>query len=359
MSLAPGATIGILGGGQLGRMIALAAADLGLRAHVYAPEADQPAFDVAAAFTCAAYGDEDALARFAAAVDVVTYEFENVPEATAALLARLKPVRPGPSALAAAQDRLVEKRFLEGLGAPVAPFADAPDETALREALARFGGHGILKTRRLGYDGKGQVRLRPGDDPRAALDAIEGAPAILEALVPFAREISVVAARGIDGAFAAWDPGENEHADHVLSLTRVPARTTPATSAAAVALARRILDALDCVGVMGVELFVVGRGADERLVVNEIAPRVHNSGHWTDPGAVTSQFEQHVRAICGWPLGSTARRGRIEMRNLLGDGALGWRDALATPDAHLRLYGKRDRAPGRKMGHVTRIFPEV
>ncbi len=356
--LHPGATIGILGGGQLARMIALAAAPLGLKVHIFAPERESPAFDVASAHSCAAYDDTAALDRFAAAVDVVTYEFENVPVATAEHLAERVPVHPGTRALGITQERLVEKSFVAGLGIPTAPFARVDTLDELVAALASIGTPAVLKTRRFGYDGKGQTLIRPGDDPAAAFAAIGEHPAILEGFVPFLREVSVVAARRADGAFAAYEVTENEHRHHILYRSTVPADVTPAGEAAAQDIARRIGDALGYVGVFAVELFVVGEGAEQRIVVNEIAPRVHNSGHWTLDGAETSQFEQHVRAIAGWPLGLTARRGRVEMTNLIGDEAGEWFRLLEQPGAHLHLYGKAEARPGRKMGHWTRILPE-
>ncbi|MBX9760215.1 MAG: 5-(carboxyamino)imidazole ribonucleotide synthase [Beijerinckiaceae bacterium] len=356
--IAPGATIGVLGSGQLGRMLAMAAARLGLNTHIYAPDRG-PAFDVAARHTLAPYEDEAALAAFAESVAVVTYEFENVPAQTAAVLEAHRPVLPRPQALASTQDRLVEKQFLNSLGIATAPFLQVDDAGALARALAQLGRPSILKTRRLGYDGKGQAMVRDGADLAAVFRSIGGQPAILEGVVPFAREVSVVAARGRDGSFAAFDVCENEHEHHILSLTRAPARIAPATAASAVAMTQKIMDSLGYVGVITVEMFVVEEtepGVDrETLVVNEIAPRVHNSGHWTIDGAVTSQFEQHVRAICGWPLGSTHRHGEIEMRNLIGEDANRWRDILGDSGASLHLYGKHEARPGRKMGHVTRI----
>ena len=356
--LAPGAVLGILGGGQLARMIALAAADLGIASHIFAPETENPAFDVAAARTIAAYEDEAALARFAEAVDVVTYEFENVPAATAAFLSQRKPLHPGARALAVTQDRLSEKSFVADLGLSVAPFRAVDSLADLEAAVAALGRPSVLKTRRFGYDGKGQVKILPDTDLAQAYDAIGRSPAVLEGFVTFAREVSVVAARGADGAFAAFDLCENEHRDHILAFTRIPAQVSDATQAIAIEAARRIGAALGYVGVFAVEMFIVEEGATERVVVNEIAPRVHNSGHWTSEGAQTSQFHQHVRAVCGFPLGSAARRGRVEMENLIGTAALRWRDLLAEPGAHLHLYGKRTARPGRKMGHVTRVWPE-
>ncbi|MDF2996094.1 MAG: phosphoribosylaminoimidazole carboxylase, ATPase subunit [Xanthobacteraceae bacterium] len=355
--LKPGSTIGILGGGQLARMIALAAAPLGLKAHIFAPEDTSPAFDVASAHTRAAYDDEAALERFARAVDVVTYEFENVPVATAEFLSEKAPVHPGARALGITQDRLVEKSFIAGLGIEVAPFAAVHDVAELEHALTHIGRPSVLKTRRFGYDGKGQVMLREGDAAGAAFDTIGRHPAILEGFVPFIREVSVVAARRADGAFAAYEVTENEHRHHILYRSTVPANVTPSTEASAHSIARRLSDALGYVGVLAVELFVVGEGPDQRIVVNEIAPRVHNSGHWTLDGAETSQFEQHVRAIAGWPLGSPTRRGaRVEMTNLIGNEADHWHKLLEEPGLHLHLYGKAEARPGRKMGHVTRVF---
>jgi 5-(carboxyamino)imidazole ribonucleotide synthase len=354
----PGGTLGILGGGQLGRMIALAAAQLGLRVHVYAPDADSPAFDVAAERTVAPYEDEAALVRFAQSVDVVTYEFENVPGASAAILGAHARLSPNARALAVTQDRMEEKTFIANLGIATAPFAAAASEAELAEALDRIGRPAVLKTRRFGYDGKGQSMLRDGSDAVAAWTELGRQPCILEGFVPFEREVSVVAARSASGAFAAYDLCANEHRHHILDRTRVPAEVSPRTEREAIALAEAIAHALDYVGVLTVEMFLVRRDGGEQLVVNEIAPRVHNSGHWTIEGALTSQFEQHVRAVCGWPLGSTKRIGAIEMRNLIGDDVAAWADLLAEPGAHLHLYGKAEARTGRKMGHVTRILPE-
>jgi 5-(carboxyamino)imidazole ribonucleotide synthase len=361
--IAPGATIGILGAGQLGRMLALAAARLGLKTHVFAPESG-PACDAAAAYTIADYADETALAAFVENIAVVTYEFENVPAPTAAFLAARRPVLPDPQALAITQDRLSEKSFLNGLGIRTAPFARVDDAGALARGIAQLGRPSILKTRRFGYDGKGQALVREGSDLAVTFRSIGGRPAILEAVVPFVREISVVAARGQDGSFAAYNVCENVHEHHILSLTRAPAAITPETALAAVDLAARIAAALAYVGVIAVEMFVVeerapGGGRREVLIVNEIAPRVHNSGHWTLDGATTSQFEQHVRAICGWPLGSPTAHGAVEMHNLIGPDVHRWRELLAEPGACVHLYGKHEARPGRKMGHVTRILPRV
>jgi 5-(carboxyamino)imidazole ribonucleotide synthase len=356
--LEPGGTIGILGAGQLGRMLALAGARLGLKSHIYAPDAGEPAFYVAAAGTIAAYEDEAALARFAEAIDVITYEFENIPAATAAFLAGRRPVHPGPLALEKTQDRLTEKRFLNDLGVTTAGFVPIADADAIPQALASFDGAGILKTRRFGYDGKGQAMLRDASQGAEAFASFGGVPAILERVVPYTREISVVGARARDGSFRAYDICENWHSNHILSRTQAPAAIKSATADRAAEIARCIADALDYVGIIAVEMFVVEGASGEELIVNEIAPRVHNSGHWTIDGAVTSQFEQHMRAISGWPLGSTKRRGRIIMDNLIGDDALRWRHILQEDGASLHLYGKSEIRDGRKMGHVTRVFPD-
>ena len=356
--LRPGGTIGILGAGQLGRMLALAAANYDLKVHVYAPETG-PACDVAAATTLAPYDDSDALAAFAESVDVVTYEFENIPHATADVLAEHAPLHPSATALFTTQDRLTEKDFVNGLGIPTAPYRAVDSAADLAEALDALGRPAVLKTRRFGYDGKGQRMIREGDDAAAILSEFGDAPCILEGFVPFERELSVVAARGSDGGFAAFDVCANEHRDHILALTRVPAPDlSPATTEAARAIAQTIAEALGYVGVLAVELFeIAGPDGAARLVVNEIAPRVHNSGHWTIEGALTSQFAQAIRAVAGWPLGDPSRVGglTVEMTNLIGAQADDWAALLAEPGAHLHLYGKGTARPGRKMGHVTRL----
>ncbi len=354
--LQPGATIGILGGGQLGRMMAIAAAGYGLKTCVYCPDAGSPAFEVAASHIQAAWDNEAALADFCARVDVITYEFENIPAATVAFLMARKPMAPGLKALETSQDRLAEKTFIAGLGVGVAPFARVDSVADLEAALERLGRPAILKTRRFGYDGKGQARINDGDSAAAAFAAIGEAPAILEGFVPFEREISVISARSAAGEFAAFDVCENVHRHHILDVTTVPAAIPAQLGEKAVAAARAIADALDYVGVLTVEMFVLADGAT--LLVNETAPRVHNSGHWTIEGARTSQFQQHVRAVCGWPLGDTSRLGRATMTNLIGDDIDAWRAILAEPGASLHLYGKAEARPGRKMGHVTRILPE-
>ncbi|MGO9133134.1 MAG: 5-(carboxyamino)imidazole ribonucleotide synthase [Methylovirgula sp.] len=361
--LEPGDTIGILGGGQLGRMLAVAAAQLGLKVHIYSPDKDSPAFEVSGSHTVADFTNEAALAHFADQVDVVTYEFENVPARSAAVLAEHGPVRPGPAALAACQDRLVEKEFLSSLGIKTATYTPVDDAGALVRAVAQIGRPSILKTRKFGYDGKGQLLIREGSDLAVGFRSIGGVPAILEGVVNFTKEVSVVAARGMDGSFAAFDVCENHHVNHILSTSLAPARISEECAAEAIAYARKIADALDYVGVIGVEMFVIetqeiNGPTRQSIKVNEIAPRVHNSGHWTLGGAVTSQFEQHIRAIAGWPLGATTRHGAaVEMRNLIGDDINAWAEILAEPGAALHLYGKSEARPGRKMGHVTRIFP--
>jgi len=349
--LAPGAAIGILGGGQLGRMLAVAASRLGLRAHVYDPAPDCPAAQVAAAATHAGWDDAAALAAFADAVDVVTYEWENVPTAALDAIEAVVPIRPNRRALAVSQDRVAEKEFLGGIGLTIAPWAPVGDAAALDAALAGIGCPAILKTARLGYDGKGQARIMAPGDAAAALAAMGGQMAVLEGFVGFEREISVIAARGLDGAVACYDPGENVHEAGILATTTVPARLSPGLRSDAVLIAARILNALDYVGVVGVELFVTRAG----LLVNEIAPRVHNSGHWTQNGCAVDQFEQHIRAIAGWPLGDGARHADVVMENLIGDDILRVPDIAREAGAAIHLYGKAEARPGRKMGHVNRV----
>jgi 5-(carboxyamino)imidazole ribonucleotide synthase len=353
-ALAPGGTIGILGGGQLGRMLSIAAARLGLKTHIYEPGANPPAGDVAAAVTTAAYDDAAALARFAGSVDVVTFEFENVPVLAAETLLAHAPVRPTPRALEISQDRVAEKAFIEGLGIAVAPWRAVGDLKGLKAGLAEIGAPSVLKTRRLGYDGKGQVRIGDACRADAAWDEIAGAPAILEGLVPFQREISVIGARGIAGEVVCYDPGENVHRGGILHTTTVPAEITQAVRMNAVLIAGKILNALDYVGVMGVELF---QAPDGTLLVNEIAPRVHNSGHWTIEACVVDQFQQHIRAVAGWPLGDGSRHSDAVTTNLIGAEAEEWQRFAASGDG-LHLYGKAEVRPGRKMGHLTRISPK-
>ncbi len=358
MSTAPSAlqaeaTIGILGGGQLGRMLALAAARLGFKCHIFSPNPDLPAFDVVHRVTCADYTDTEALDRFAADVDVVTYEFENVPAETATFLAARVPVLPDPKILATTQDRLAEKKFVASLGIGTAPFADVGEAAALKSAIERIGRPAVLKTRRFGYDGKGQATIKNGSDPEAIWREVGGQPCILEAFVPFEREVSVVAARGQNGAVECYDVTENEHRDHILKVSRVPAAISEAGARQARRIAETIAQKFGYVGVLAVEMFVLGGG---EILVNEIAPRVHNSGHWTLDGASISQFEQHIRAVAGWALGKPVRHGRVEMINLIGAEVEDYKKWLAVPGAAVHLYGKAAVRPGRKMGHVTRVY---
>jgi len=353
--LQPEATIGILGGGQLGRMLALSAARLGFKCHVFAPSPDSPAFDVVHRVTTADYTDTEALDRFAGDVDVVTYEFENVPAETATFLAARVPVLPDPQVLATTQDRLVEKNFVTGLGIRTAAFAEVDAPAALAAAIERIGRPAILKTRRFGYDGKGHAAIKNGTDPVAAWREVGGQPCILEAFVPFEREVSVVAARAHDGTVESFDVTENEHRDHILKFSRVPAAISEATAREARRIAETVAQKFNYVGVLAVEMFVLRDGG--QLLVNEIAPRVHNSGHWTLDGASISQFEQHIRAIAGWPLGRPVRHGPVTMTNLIGDEINDFEQWLTVPGATVHLYGKGAPRPGRKMGHVTEVAP--
>ncbi|MGV1894569.1 5-(carboxyamino)imidazole ribonucleotide synthase [Agrobacterium vitis] len=345
-------TIGIIGGGQLGRMLAMAAARLGLKTIVLEPQADCPAAQVANRQIIADYADEAALAELAASCDVVTYEFENVPVAAAEALARTVPVYPPAKALAVSQDRLSEKRFLNDNGIATAPFRTVDSQADLEQALAEFGGEGVLKTRRFGYDGKGQRVYRKGDDASGGYQALGAVPLILEGFVPFAREISIIAARSISGEIACYDPAENIHRDGILHTSTVPASISPQTAAAAKSASEKLLTGLDYVGVVGLELFLM---ADGSLIANEMAPRVHNSGHWTEAACVISQFEQHIRAVTGLPLGDPARHGDCVMTNLIGDDIEAVPDWLAKPGVLVHLYGKAEARPGRKMGHVTEV----
>ncbi len=346
-----GATVGILGGGQLGRMLSVAAARLGLKTHIFEPGAGAPAGDVAHRVTTASYDDKAALTAFGQSVDVITYEFENIPTSALDLLETLAPIYPGRQALATSQDRLVEKQFLQDLGLQTAPFADVASAADLDAAIAQIGTPAILKTRRFGYDGKGQARIMTPEDAAAALTDLAGAPAILEGFVDFSHEVSVIGARAPDGAVACYDPGENVHEAGILRTTTVPAKLSAGQRTDAVLIAARVLNALDYVGVMGVELFVTPQG----LIVNEIAPRVHNSGHWTQNGCTICQFEQHIRAVAGWPLGDGSRHADVVMENLIGDD-MARVPALAQTDVAIHLYGKAEVKAGRKMGHVNRII---
>ncbi|MDB5684174.1 MAG: phosphoribosylaminoimidazole carboxylase [Sphingomonas bacterium] len=366
MIVPPGSTIGIVGGGQLGRMLAIAAAQLGYRSHVYAPEASGPASEVAAEWTCGRYDDADALAAFAAAVDVVTYEFENIDPQAIARAAGHATVRPGAASLEVAQYRPYEKQLVLDLGGGVAPFRPVASLADLEGALADIGTPAILKTAALGYDGKGQARIDSPADAAAAWatlaparDALarligDAAPMIVERRIDFLAEFSVILCRGADGEMVVWDTPENIHRDGILDISALPASAEiRAQAPAAIALSRAVADRLDHVGVLTCEFFATADGP----LFNEMAPRVHNSGHWTIEGAVTSQFQNHIRAVCGLPLGDTAlAAARVEMRNLIGHEADGWAEILADARAHLHLYGKREARRGRKMGHVTHLF---
>jgi len=356
MSLPAGSTIGIIGGGQLGRMLAMAAARLGYRTVILEPQPDCPAAQLANRQIVAAYDDPAALAELAAATALVTYEFENVPVEAANTLTARVPVYPPAHALEVAQDRVAEKTFLNGIGVPTAAFAAVYDDAELTGALGQFGGSGVLKTRRMGYDGKGQrvFRNMTAGGFAGTCEAMGSVPLILEALIEFEREISVIAARGVDGAVAAYDPAENVHRQGILRTSAVPAAIPAATASAAQEAAKAILAELDYVGVIGVEFFVL---ADGSLLANEIAPRVHNSGHWTEAACVVSQFEQHVRAVAGLPLGDPRRHSDCVMENLIGDDVARMTGLLAEPDLMLHLYGKAEVRAGRKMGHFTRIAP--
>ena len=355
VKLKPGDTIGILGGGQLGRMLAMAAARLGLRCQVFSPDPESPAFDVVLNATCAEYADVEALELFANDVDVITYEFENVPSSAALILGARRPVLPDRKILETTQDRLAEKDFVKRLGIGIADYADVSSIAALHAAIQVIGLPAVLKTRRFGYDGKGQAILREGDDPERIWKELETKSAILEAFIPFEREISVIAARSADGRVECFDVTENEHRDHILKISRAPAAIPDALAAEACAIAEKIANALDYVGVLAVEMFVLADPAGPKVLVNEIAPRVHNSGHWTLDGASISQFEQHIRAIAGWPLGTPVRHGEVTMTNLIGDEINDYEQWLTVPGATVHLYGKGPPRPGRKMGHVTQV----
>ena len=354
--LPPGSTIGILGGGQLGRMLSLAAARLGLKTHIYTDEQDAPATTVADVTTTGSFEDDAALSAFAAKLDVATCEFENVPAQALEAVGRKVPVFPSAKSFAVAQDRLTEKDFVSGLGIGVAPYAGVTDAASLREALRKVPPPALLKTRRFGYDGKGQVPVRNEAEALAALDALSGQPAIIEGLVAFDRELSVIAVRGKDGDIRFYDIVENVHEKGILATSRVPAGTDAECAFEARRIAGAIAEALGHVGVLCVEMFELG-SAKPRLLVNEIAPRVHNSGHWTIDACPISQFENHVRAIAGWPLGNTERHSDALMTNLIGEQVLRWREIAAEPGTALHLYGKSDVRAARKMGHLTRLSP--
>lgn len=352
----PGSTVGVLGSGQLGRMFALAARRMGYRVHVFSPATDSPAGQVAAREWSASYRDLDAAREFAGSVEVVTLEFENIPVSVLEEIGAFAPVRPGVLALHTAQHRLREKTFLSRTGFPVAPYRAVGTVEELRTALEEIGAPAVLKTAGFGYDGKGQVRIESPDKADAAWAALGEDEAVLEAWVDLQREVSVVGARGLDGSFAHYGAVENTHRDHILDLTVAPPDLPPDTMEEAVEIARGVFEALDIIGTACVEFFVA---TDGKLLVNEVAPRPHNSGHWTIEGAVTSQFEQQLRAICGLPLGGTGQPRPAAMANLLGDlwqgGVPDWTKALAFPDVKLHLYGKAEARPGRKMGHLTAL----
>jgi len=333
-------------------MLSVAASRLGLKTHIFEPGANPPAAHVADAVTTASYDDRAALTAFAQSVDVITYEFENIPTSALDLLETLRPIHPGRQALATSQDRLVEKNFLQSLGLQTAPFATVDNTADLDAAIAQIGTPAIMKTRTMGYDGKGQARIMSQGDATQALADMAGAPAILEGFVNFSHEVSIIGARSADGAVACFDPGENVHVDGILRTTTVPAKLTPSQRTDAVLIVARILNELDYVGVMGVELFMTQQG----LIVNEIAPRVHNSGHWTQNGCTIDQFEQHIRAVAGWPLGDGSRHSDVVMENLIGDD-MDRLPELAKTTAALHLYGKADVKTGRKMGHVNHVKP--
>ncbi|MDQ2093853.1 5-(carboxyamino)imidazole ribonucleotide synthase [Rhodalgimonas zhirmunskyi] len=350
--LAPGSVIGILGGGQLGRMLSVAAARLGFKTAIFEPGGDCPASHVANFHLQAGYDDTAALTRFAESVDVITYEFENIPTSALDVLEKLRPIHPGREALRVSQDRIIEKDFLTGLGLTTAPYRAVNSEDDLRAALDEIGAPAILKTCRFGYDGKGQARLSSAEDATQAWADMQGAPSVLEGFVEFSHEVSVIAARGANGEVACFDPGENVHREGILRTTTVPARLSASQRTDAVLLAGRILNALDYVGVIGVELFVTPQG----LIVNEIAPRVHNSGHWTQQGCAVDQFEQHIRAVAGWPLGDGGRYADVVMENLIGDDMDRIPGLARNANVAIHLYGKADVKPGRKMGHVNRVI---
>jgi 5-(carboxyamino)imidazole ribonucleotide synthase len=355
--LPPGATIGILGNGQLGRMAALAAARLGYLCHVYGPEADAPANQVSAAATVAAYDDAAALSRFAQSVDVVTFEFENIPLATVEILEPLVTLRPSAKVLSICQHRLREKQFCNSVSVPTADYRAAESLEDLTAAVEAIGRPCILKSAELGYDGKGQVRITADSDLAEAWNAMRGHAAeaigIVEAVVQFRMEVSVIVARGADGAMRTYVPVENRHRNHILDETLVPANLAPEISERAEVIARHLAQEMGLIGLLAVEMFVTH---DDKVLVNEMAPRPHNSGHWTLDACITSQFEQFIRAVAGLPLGSTERLCDAVMKNLLGDEVEDWQKILSDPGNKLHLYGKASARPGRKMGHVTRLI---
>ncbi|HPF47084.1 MAG: 5-(carboxyamino)imidazole ribonucleotide synthase [Alphaproteobacteria bacterium] len=354
--LSPGSTIGILGGGQLGRMLSIAASRLGYKCHIYCPEINSPAAQVSALTTHAYYEDTDQLEKFARSVDVITYEFENIPVATVDFLTQRKPVFPGSKVLEVSQDRLKEKEFINSLGIETAPFNGVSDIKETLNALETINYPAVLKTRRLGYDGKGQAILKSQDDLKAAWDKLGSNEIILEGFVDFELEISVIAARGQDGEIKCYVPVENKHKNHILDISIAPARIDDDLKQEAVFFAKKIIENIDYVGVLTVEFFV--SSTEPRLRVNEIAPRVHNSGHWTIEACATSQFEQHIRAICGLPLGEVDFNGEARMINLIGEDILQFHDLVSQAENYVHHYGKSEVKAGRKMGHITRLYQD-
>jgi 5-(carboxyamino)imidazole ribonucleotide synthase len=354
-ALPPGSTIGILGAGQLGRMLAVAAAQLGFKTRIYS-DVTGPASDVAVSTTIGAYEDLEKITKFAAETDVVTYEFENVPVEAAAAVESVRPVRPGLKALEVAQDRLREKSFIASLGLPLPRFAAVDSPADFAAAIETVGAPAILKTRRLGYDGKGQARIQSADELAAAFEAVGRAPSTLEALVPFKFEVSVLLVRGLSGEVLTYDIPQNHHEGGILRTSTVPSALPPEHQALARDIAEKLAGALDYVGVIGVEMFYVGEGPAP-LLLNEFAPRVHNSGHWTMDACAIGQFENHIRAVVGWPLGATSRHSDCRMTNLIGDDVAAWPQLAADEGVSLHLYGKNQARPGRKMGHVNRLAP--
>ncbi len=352
--LPTGATIGILGGGQLGRMLSVAAARLGFKTCIFEPGGDCPASHVANYHFQKPYDDAEALEAFAKSCNIVTYEFENIPTSALDIIEKSAPIRPNRRALATSQDRLDEKRFLEQIGLSVAPYANVENVKDLEEAIAKIGTPSILKTRRMGYDGKGQVRLKGGEEVADIWAQMDNAPCVLEGFVEFSHEVSVIGARGSDGQVSCYDPGENVHVGGILDTTTVPAKLSTSQRMDAVIMAGKILNSIDYIGVLGVELFVTPNG----LIVNEIAPRVHNSGHWTQNACAIDQFEQHIRAVAGWPLGDGARHADAVMENLIGDDMDRVPELATDPEVALHLYGKAEAKPGRKMGHINRVSPK-
>ena len=348
--LSSGATIGILGGGQLGRMLSVAASRLGFKTCIFEPGANCPASHVADSHVQAGYDDIDALTKFAQSCDVITYEFENIPTEALDTIEAITPIHPNREALATSQDRFFEKNFLTRIGLQTAPYAAVENAETLEQAIDQIGTPAILKTRRMGYDGKGQSRLMSPDDAAQAITDMAGAQAVLEGFIDFTHEVSVIGTRGIDGQISCFDPGENVHRDGILHATTVPAKLSPSQRTDAILLTANILNSLNYVGTMGVELFVTSTG----LIVNEIAPRVHNSGHWTQQGCTVDQFEQHIRAIAGWPLGDGSRHSNVVMENLIGDDVDRIPD-IAKTTAAIHMYGKADAKPGRKMGHINTV----